>query len=76
LSLISGVVLPCILASVTGGKTQAILQTRQKPMKYVTRVDKAENGKMDGTCSMHGRNDKCIQDTGRKTWMEENTLKT
>jgi len=32
--------------------------------------DHATEDKIHGTCSMHGRSEKCIQNVGRKTWRE------
>jgi hypothetical protein len=31
---------------------------------------------MDGMCSMHGRDEKCVKNFGHKTSMEETTWKT
>jgi len=41
-----------------------------------TQVDQIKKNQFSGTCRMHGRDVKCIQNFGRKTRREETNLKT
>jgi hypothetical protein len=42
----------------------------------VIRVIKSRGMRIGGSCSMHGRDEKSVQNFGRKTWREEATWKT
>jgi len=35
--------------------------------------DKGMEGETGGSCSTHGRDEKCTHNLGRKTWMEEHS---
>jgi hypothetical protein len=38
--------------------------------------DKFKKDEIDGVCSTHGWDEKCIQNLGRKTWKEETNRKS